>query len=444
MTNPAYRFNDFDPPVPFLTGDASVLHSIITEINRVNCLSPEDVQKRQAAFLYKLISHFSKKSSKFSKRLNGSISRYSADTPLLDLLNLFQPLGKHYFQKLSSDVVKVPKHHLPTYWATTSGSTGVPLKVQCTSITRAIGMASVPWNHLASGTDFSWRMASVKPTNLITGQSDSWDPASSLLFDVGPMLSVSSSKDVLTQLDQLEKFEPDCLIVFPSVLNEYASIWERGIREPPKLKAIRTMGETLRDETRLLVHKVTGAPVLDTYSSSEVGRIATQVAPHSPYTVNNYSLVVEVLNEAGERCAPGEIGRVVITDLFNYATPLVRYDIGDWAVPADTYHHKLKKVMGRSRNMITLPDGRKVWPLVGYREFSEVIPVRQFHIQQTSADSLRARFFVDCLPCPEQQEKLKEIVRGSMGYDFNIEDLYQTEPFEKTPNGKMEDFVSLL
>jgi phenylacetate-CoA ligase len=444
MTNPAYRFNDFDPPVPFLTGDASVLHSIITEVERVNYLSPEDIQKRQAAFLYKLISHFSRKSFKFSKRLHGRISSHSEDTPLLDLLDLFQPLDKHYFQKLSSEEAKVPKHHLPTHWATTSGSTGVPLKVQCTSITRAIGMASVPWAHLASGTDFSWRMASVKPTNLITGESDSWDPASSLLFDVGPMLSVSSSEDVFTQLDQLEKFEPDCLIVFPSVLNEYASIWERGLREPPKFKAIRTMGETLRDETRHLVEKVTGAPVLDTYSSSEVGRIATQIAPHSPYTVNNYSLVVEVLNEVGERCAPGEIGRVVITDLFNYATPLVRYDIGDWAIPADTYHHKLEKVMGRSRNMLTLPDGRKVWPLVGYREFSEVVPVRQFHIQQTSVDSLRARFFVDYLPCLEQREKLKRIVRESMGYDFNIEDLYQTEPFEKKPNGKMEDFVSLL
>jgi len=444
MTNPAYRFNDFDPPVPFLTGDASVLHSIITEIDRVNCLSPDGIQKRQAAFLYKLLSHFSKKSFKFSKRLHDNISSYSEDTPLLDLLNLLQPLDKHYFQKLSSEKVKVPKHHLPTYWAKTSGSTGVPLKVQRTSITRAIGMASVPWAHLASDTDFSWRMASVKPTNLVTGQSDSWDPASSLLFDVGQMISVSSSEDVFTQLDQLEKFEPDCLIAFPSVLNEYASIWEKGVREPLKLKAIRTMGETLRDGTRNLVQNITGAQVLDTYSSSEVGRIATQIAPHSPYTVNNYSLVVEVLNEAGERCVPGEIGRVVITDLFNYATPLVRYDIGDWAIPADAYHHRLEKVMGRSRNMITLPDGRRVWPLVGYREFTEVIPVRQFHIQQISADSLRARFFVDCLPCSEQREKLKGIVRGSMGYDFNIEDLYQTEPFEKTPNGKMEDFVSLL
>lgn len=444
MTHPAYRFNDFNPPIPFLTGDASVLHSVITEVDRIHSLTPEGVQKHQSAFLYKLLKYYSKKSFAFSKRLLGSISDYSEESKPRELLDLLKPEGKHYFQKLKLDGAKVPEHHLPTHWATTSGSTGVPLKVQCTAITRAIGMALVPWTHLASGTQFSWRMASVKPTNIAVGQSESWDPASSLLFDVGPMLSISSSEDILTQLDKLEDFQPDVLIVFPSVLKEYAFLWGNGARKPLKLKVIRTMGETLCDETREIARELTGAKVLDTYSSSEVGRIATQVSPNSPYLVNNYSLIVEVLREDGQRCLPGEIGKVVITDLFNYATPLIRYDIGDYAVPYDAYHYKLMEVKGRSRNMVTLPDGCKVWPLVGYREFSEVVPVRQFHIQQVEPDRLKAKFFVDDLPNLEEREKVKEIVRDNLGYCFEIDDSYQTEPFAKAANGKMEDFVSLL
>lgn len=442
----SYRFNDFDPPIPFLTGDASVLHSIICEVDRVTNLDPGEVERRQAAYLYDLMLHFSKKSFSFSKRLRGNIGNFSKNSKLSELLTMIQPEGKYYFQKISKECKdsRVPKHHLPTHWAATSGSTGVPLKVKCTAITRAIGMAMVPWTHLRSGTQFSWKMASVKPTNCIQGEETSWDPASSLLFEVGPMLSISSSEDVFAQLDRLETFQPDILIIFPSVLGEYACLWESGERKPLKLKIIRTMGESLCEDTRRIVEDLTGATVLDTYSSSEVGRIATQVAPNGPYVVNTYSLIVEVLNDKGTRCLPGEIGRVVITDLFNYATPLIRYDIGDWAIPSDTHHHKLMEVKGRSRNMITLPDGRKVWPLVGYREFSKIVPIRQFHIEQVEPDFLRARFFTDCLPNVEQRVKVKEIIREHLGFPFRIEDFYQMEPLPKGTNGKMEDFVSLL
>jgi phenylacetate-CoA ligase len=258
------------------------------------------------------------------------------------------------------------------------------------------------------------------------------------------MLSVPTSLDVFTQLEELEKFRPDLLIIFPSVLKEYVSIWGSGKRNPLQLKVIRTLGETLSDEVRKMAGEATGANVLDTYSSSEVGRIATQVSPEGVYTVNNYSLIVEVLDEGGKRCKPDEIGRVVITDLFNFATPLVRYDIGDWAIPADDFHHTLSSIKGRSRNMISLPNGNKVWPLVGYREFSEVVPIRQFHIRQTSPEALQANFFVESTPSEKDEESLRKIICESLGYGFTITFAYQNAPLKKLPNQKLEDFVSLV
>jgi len=446
MANQEYKFGGLNPPIPFLTGDASVLYSIISEVNRVNELEPEDLKKRNALYLYKLMSHFSKVSAKFPQRLQNDLSCFSENSELTDLLNLVKPADKYYFQRVSRDIQesKVPKHHLPLYWATTSGSTGVPLKIQRTSITGIIGMAQVPWMHLASDTDFSWKVASVKPSNTNLALSESWDPASGLLFKVGPLLSVPTSEDVFRQLEELERFQPDMLIVFPSVLKEYVSIWDRGIKSALGLKVIRTMGETLCEETRQIAEELTGADVLDTYSSTEVGRIATQIAPRSSYVVNGYSLIVEVLNERDELCLPGEIGRVVVTDLFNYATPLIRYDIGDWAVPQDEHHRRLESIKGRSRNMITLPDGRKIWPLIGYREFSEIVPIRQFHIRQVSSNSLEANFFIDVLPSLEDRDKVDRIIKKCLGYDFNIKSNYQTTPLRKLPNHKLEDFVSLV
>lgn len=437
-----YRFDDFNPPIPFLTGDAAVLHSIISEVDRVAHLSPEEIQKRQAHYLTPLIHHFSKVSPSFKKRLG----KVSLKDNLIDRLGKVKPIDKLGLQEWqrAEPNVSIPQHHLPENWATTSGSTGTPLRVRGTAITRAIAMAQIPWTHLASGTDFSWRMASVKPTNTVTGESDSWDGASSLLFNVGPLLSLSSSTDIFKQLDSLERFKPDILIVFPSVLKEYLSVWRSRMRPPLKPKVIRTMGETLGDDVRELAEETTGAQVLDTYSSSEVGRIATQISPGEAYRVNTYSLIVEVLNERNERCVPGELGRVVITDLTNYATPLIRYDIGDWAIPEDPHHHRLREIRGRSRNVIQLPDGRKVWPLVGYREFSEVVPVRQFRIEQVAPDYLRAQFYVFELPDQEARERVLKIIRESLGYDFAIEADFQMSPIAKGPNQKLEDFISLL
>lgn len=436
-----YRFDDFTPPIPFLTGDAAVLHSIISEVDRVAHLSPEEIQKRQAHYLAPLIHHFSKVSPSFKKRL-GKVSLKGNLKENLTKIEPINKLGLQEWQRAEPNVA-IPQHHLPENWATTSGSTGTPLKVRGTAITRAIAMAQIPWTHLASGTDFSWRMASVKPTNTVTGESDSWDGASSLLFNVGPLLSLSSSTDIFKQLDALERFKPDILIVFPSVLKEYLCVWKSGIRTPLNLKVVRTMGETLGKGMGEIVKEMTGATLLDTYSSSEIGRIATQVAPNSPYITNNYSLIVEVLNERNERCEPGELGRVVVTDLTNYATPIIRYDIGDWAIPDDPHHHKLREVRGRSRNIIQLPDGRKIWPLVGYREFSEVVPVRQFRIEQVAPDCLKAQFYVFELPSPEAKEKVLRIIRESLDYDFEIEADFQMSPIAKGPNQKLEDFISL-
>ena len=43
------------------------------------------------------------------------------------------------------------------------------------------------------------------------------------------------------------------------------------------------------------------------------------------------NLIVEIVDDKGAPCASGEIGRVIVTDLHNFATPLMRYDIGDYA-----------------------------------------------------------------------------------------------------------------
>jgi phenylacetate-CoA ligase len=64
------------------------------------------------------------------------------------------------------------------------------------------------------------------------------------------------------------------------------------------------------------------------YSSDEAGYIALQCPEGEHYHVQSESLLLEVLDAAGSACMPGQVGRVIVTTLNNFAMPLVRYDTG--------------------------------------------------------------------------------------------------------------------
>jgi phenylacetate-CoA ligase len=153
---------------------------------------------------------------------------------------------------------------------------------------------------------------------------------------------------------------------------------EHGMR-PRNLRQVRTYGETLHADIRAICKAAWDVPVIDIYSCAEGGYLALQCPDHEHYHVQAEGVWLEVLDEKGRPCASGEIGRVVITPLHNFAMPLVRYDIGDYArvgppcvcgrgLPVIT------EVMGKTRHMLRLPDGNVRFPRFGEARFHEIAP----------------------------------------------------------------------
>ena len=167
----------------------------------------------------------------------------------------------------------------------------------------------------------------------------------------------------------------------------------------PALREVRTVGERLDPATRALVRDVLGVPLADAYSAQEVGYIALECPDHPGYHVQSERLLVEVLRDDGAPCATGETGRVVITDLHNFATPILRYDIGDLAevgapCPCGRGLPTVRRIVGRSRNLILLPTGDRVWPSLGGfgpEGYLKLLPILQFQILQTEPDLLEVR-----------------------------------------------------
>src|SRR5205814_1772267 len=101
----------------------------------------------------------------------------------------------------------------------------------------------------------------------------------------------------------------------------------------------------------------------------------------------------------------------------------------------------LTRLLGRSRNMLALPSGEQRWPMVGYRQFQEIAPIRQFQVIQKTRTQILARFVVEQSLTPEQELKLAAHIQKSLGHPFEIEFEY-LDSIPRGQTGKYEDFVS--
>lgn len=165
----------------------------------------------------------------------------------------------------------------------------------------------------------------------------------------------------------LEK-EPRTILGYSSVLIELAKYIKRtGIPHGGfSMKSILTGGEGLSDEDRHLLESVFGCTVYRRYSDMEMGILGQDTGGGSAYVLNWGSYYFECLKMDSDKPAEsGEVGRIVVTDLFNYAFPMIRYDTGDIGVMeyGNTGEFpQLKEIYGRVRDCVYTVDGTLLSP----------------------------------------------------------------------------------
>ena len=133
-------------------------------------------------------------------------------------------------------------------------------------------------------------------------------------------------------LRRLNSYRPDVIVAYAHSLYTFArSLEERGLR-PFSPKSIIVGAEKLYPFQRELIEKVFEAPVFETYCSREFMLMSSECDRHEGMHLTAENLLVEVLDNDGRPTPEGEQGNVVVTDLYNYGMPFVRYANGDRAV----------------------------------------------------------------------------------------------------------------
>jgi amino acid adenylation domain-containing protein len=164
----------------------------------------------------------------------------------------------------------------------------------------------------------------------ITGFENSATLTTSLHMAPGvhDVLNVSIFDPPEQVIQRLEAFQPHRLVAYSSALTRLAG-WALDGRlriAPRRLVANSDRLSPAMEET---VRKAWPVPLHLLYVSSESIYIGTREPGRRDFTVLDDLNIVEVLDPEGREAGPGEPGRVVLTNLYNYALPIIRYDLRD-------------------------------------------------------------------------------------------------------------------
>lgn len=433
----------------FHAGESAVLASMLAQLAVSERLAPTVLAERQGEQLAALTAHHAKHTPSFQARLKQA----GGEKPLSTIAELrrLKPLSRREVQSAGAAffATVVPRGHLPLGHVKTSGSTGEPVGVHKTAVNRLFWAALAIRDHVWNGRDFSGRMTAIRANLSTYSEESNWGHPVATLYETGPGQGIPITTDIREQLRLAARFRPTVLLVYPNNLDAFADIWEREGFTLDSVRHVKTLGETVSDKLRARIKAVTGLRIEDNYSSQEVGPIAIQCAASGLYHVMGETLAVEVLDASGEPCAEGEAGRVVVTDLHNFASPMIRYDIGDFAVPGAPCPcgrglPTLQRILGRERNLIVKADGSRHWPLVGFHRFDEAAPVRQYQFVQHTVREIEFKVVTDAPLTPGQREKLAEIANGALGGGLEIRITESRTRLPVGANGKFEEFVSMV
>ncbi|TDD34424.1 phenylacetate--CoA ligase family protein [Saccharopolyspora elongata] len=217
------------------------------------------------------------------------------------------------------------------------------------------------------------------------------------------------------------------------------AVLEAGVRVSPP-KAIVTTAELLFPTWRERIEQAFEAPLHDQYGCNDGGIMSQECSLGRLHLAENVS-IVEILDDAGRRCRPGEEGDVVVTNLHARALPFLRYRIGDRAVlgaatcPCGTEGTFLERVVGRQGDSLHLPNGKHVSMHPLGKCFFDARHVRRYQLVQPEPGRVLVRLDVEPGFEADERSMILGEVRRLVGSAVDI-DLTTDEPMERTRGGK--------
>lgn len=155
-----------------------------------------------------------------------------------------------------------------------------------------------------------------------------------------------SDKGIKEKIEFIVEYSKGCgamLMGYASTLTAFQKYFEKygyGDVKDAKIYGVVSGSEMLYDATRLSIEKAFNCKCVSRYANEENGFLGQDWDENNVFLMNRADYFVEILKiYSDEPAEDGEVGRIVVTDLYNYAMPMIRYDTGDVGARIKVIHN---------------------------------------------------------------------------------------------------------
>jgi phenylacetate-CoA ligase len=328
----------------------------------------------------------------------------------------------------------------------TGGSSGSPTRFFIT-------LDSYDWRTAASDRAYSWSGCAHGELALYLwgapiGTPSPWHRRKTALHNAIERLWIVSSFNQTPELWRRVHAEaclrrPPLLVGYVSSLCAFGRFLRQERLSPPPLRAIISAAEPLPETTRRQLEADLQAPVFNTYGSREFMSIAAECSIHAGLHVHTENILVETARPAAD--GPSDI---LVTDLHNYGTPFLRYQIGDVGTLDDTPCPcgrglpRIHSIDGRTLDVLRRPDGRIVPGEVFPHLMKEFPEVREFQAQQLSLDHIVLSLVLDQPLSPAHRQLIDSELLKFFGPDLRVE-IRPVDSIDRLASGKRRVTIGL-
>jgi phenylacetate-CoA ligase len=330
----------------------------------------------------------------------------------------------------------------------TSGATGEPFKYCLDRKSVAIARAAM-WRGWSYGGYRLWdKVAVLAGLSLGTRLQHPLGRAAKKAFDrVMHFPAVNLREGILrAHAEKMLRFGPKFIRGYPSSLYFFSDFLEKEDIHDLCPKAVFTTAEMLFPFQRSLIEKVFRCDVFDGYGAYDGGTAALECGSHSGYHMAVEKVVMEFCDDDGNVVSEGEKGRIIATDLFDYAMPFIRYDTGDLGAYSSeecSCGRKLplmKQVLGRTTDMLRFSNGSVLSGpslTVIFKDFD----FKQYQLVQDRGDLLVVRVIKGKTFVGEDERRLQKILEGVIGRGVEIRFEF-VDYISPTKSGKWKFIIS--
>lgn len=385
-----------------------VLHSLRSNLRR----DPLDLETRQLGMLRGILRH-AYKNTEYYRGLFDKCGFNPDHIKSKTDLGKLPILDKVTIKKNRNGILSGNHNKKELLLHDTSGSTGIPLKFYTDRNSRNYNRALTYRAYMENG---------LKAHDiLVQVTSPEYQRLPQFWFQklgIFRLKRLSVLDEHVELFRQMNSIKPDAIQCYPSVLNLIAKTCDKKkLRFRPKV--IFTTAELLLPAWRQNISTFFECDIRDLYGSAEFHRLAWECEKHEGYHLDIDAHVIEFVDHLNNPVDEGD-AFVVITGLFNYAFPLIRYRLGDIVTLKKSRCScgrtlpLIESIQGREDDYLTLPSGKLISPrkvdiqyFVGgvgeyavtqvRRDLIKVEIVKGEGFNESTIESVRDQILVGCL-----------------------------------------------